>query len=162
MVLLWHGQISINEHNTKNGATVARPNLHQRAQYQAKTIQHLVKYQIAQCYKKYNLYTQGWSCHPTNPTEKNLKQPTDCWKGLSMHNQDQTGAQRLVYWSCQAQYKFNCMMSNHTQIVRTQTTQRWQCTHCSQKLVADRQDNQIAPVLDKKSPGAHQYLSCIL
>ena len=53
-------------------------------------------------------------------------------------------------------------MSNCTQIVSTKTTQRWQCTHCSQKSVADSQDNQIAPVLDKKSHGVHQYKLCIL
>ena len=81
---------------------------------------------------------------------------------LSLHNLDQTGAQRLVCWSCNAQYHFNCMMSNRTQIVRTQTTQRWQCTHCSQKLVGDSQDNQMAPVLDKKRPGVHQYQLRIL
>ena len=46
----------------------------------------------------------------------------------------------------QGQNHFNCMMSNRTQIVRAQTTQRWQCTHCSQKPV---EDNQMAPVLDK-------------
>ena len=39
---------------------------------------------------------------------------------------------------------------------------RWQCTHCSQKPVADSQGNQMAPVLDKKSPGVHQYQLCIL
>ena len=55
-------------------------------------------------------------------------------------------ARRLECWSCKAKYHFNCMMSNCTQIVRTQTTQRWQCAHCSQKPVADSQDNQMAPV----------------
>ena len=48
------------------------------------------------------------------------------------------------------------MMSNHIQIVRTQMTQRWQYTHCSQKPVADSQNNQMAPVLDKKNPGVYQ------
>ena len=56
-----------------------------------------------------------------------------------------------------AQNHLNCMMSNRTQIVRTQTTQRWRCTHCSQKPVADSQDNQMAPVFDKKNPCAHQH-----
>ena len=41
-------------------------------------------------------------------------------------------------------------------------TQRWQCTHCSQKPVADSQNNQMAPVLDKKRPGAYQYQHRIL
>ena len=54
------------------------------------------------------------------------------------------------------------MMSNRTKIVRTQTTQRWQCTHCSQKPVEDSQDSQMVPVLDKKSPGVHQYQLRIL
>ena len=40
-------------------------------------------------------------------------------------------AERLAYWSCNAKYHFNCMKSNRTQIVRTKTSQVWQCTHCS-------------------------------
>ena len=48
-------------------------------------------------------------------------------------------------------------MSNRTHIVRTQTAQRWQCSHCSQKPVADSQDKQIALVFNKKSPGVYQY-----
>ena len=62
------------------------------------------------------------------------------------------GAQRLACWSCKAQYHHNCMMS-----YRTQTTQTWQCSHCSQKPVADSLDNQMTTVLYKKSPGVHQY-----
>ena len=58
------------------------------------------------------------------------------------------GARRLVCWSCKAQYHFNCMMYNGTQVVRTQTKQRCQCTHCSQKPVANSQGNQMAPELD--------------
>ena len=54
------------------------------------------------------------------------------------------------------------MLSNRIQIVRTLTTQRWQCTHCSQKPVADSDDDQKAPVLDKKSPGVHQPQFCNL
>ena len=72
------------------------------------------------------------------------------------------GAWRLVCWSYKAQYHISCMMSNHTQIVRTQATQRWQSTHCSQKLAADSQDNQMAPVLYKKIPGEYQYQLRIL
>ena len=53
-------------------------------------------------------------------------------------------------------------MSNRNQIVRTQRTQRWKCTLCSQKPVADSQDNQMAPVLDMKSPGIRQYKIRIL
>ena len=66
------------------------------------------------------------------------------------------GAQRLVCWSCKAQYHLRYMMSNRTQIVRTKTTQRWQCTHCSQKPIADSHDNQMVPVLDMTSPSVHQ------
>ena len=47
-------------------------------------------------------------------------------------------------------------MSNRTHIVRTQ---KWQRSHCFQKPVAD---NQMAPMLDKISPGVHQYLLRIL
>ena len=72
------------------------------------------------------------------------------------------GGRKLVCWSCNAQYHFNCMMLNRTQIVQTQTTQIWQCTHCSQNPVADCQANQMAPLLDKKSPGVHQYQPRIL
>ena len=68
--------------------------------------------------------------------QKKFKQPTDYWKGP--HAQlAQTGSNRVsrrsVCWSCKAQYHSNCMMSNRTQVVRTQMTQRWRCTHCSQK-----------------------------
>ena len=54
------------------------------------------------------------------------------------------------------------MMSNRTVIVRTQIAQRLQCTHCSQKPVTDINDNQMAPVLYKKSPVVHQCLILIL
>ena len=49
------------------------------------------------------------------------------------------------------------MMSNCTQTVRTLTSQRWQCSHCSQKPVADSQDKQMATMLDNKSPNVHKY-----
>ena len=65
-------------------------------------------------------------------------------------------AQRLICWLCKAQYHFNCMLYYHTQIVRTQMIQRWQCTHCSKKPVSDSEDNQEAKVLDKKRPSVHQ------
>ena len=47
------------------------------------------------------------------------------------------------------------MLSIRTQIVRTRLTQRWQCTHCSKKPVADGDDNQNAPLSDQKNPGGH-------
>ena len=48
-------------------------------------------------------------------------------------------------------------MFNRTVIVRTQTTQIWQCTDCSQNPVADSQDKQMAPLFDEKSLDVHQY-----
>ena len=44
------------------------------------------------------------------------------------------GARRLACWPSKAQYHINCIMSNHTQTMRTQTTQRWQCNHCQQTI----------------------------
>ena len=72
------------------------------------------------------------------------------------------GDRRLVCWSCKAQYQFSCMKSNRTQIVGTQTTQRGKCINCSQKPVADSQNNKMVPILDKKSPGEHQHQLRIL
>ena len=70
---------------------------------------------------------------------------------FSLLNRIRQGARRLACWLCNAQYHFNCMMFNHTQ-----TTQRWQCIHCSQKPVADRLDNQMAHMLDRKSHDVRQ------
>ena len=50
-------------------------------------------------------------------------------------------ARRFAFLTCYAQYHIASMMSNMTQIVRIQRKQRWQCDHCSQKPVADSEDN---------------------
>ena len=108
-----------------------------------------------------NAHEDGVTTRPSPP-----KQPADCWKelrALVAHSGSDTGVRRLACWSCKAQCHIHCMMmSNRTQIVRTQATRRWQCTHCSQKPVAESQDIKMAPVLDNKSPGVHQYQLHIL
>ena len=47
------------------------------------------------------------------------------------------GSRRTICWSCKAQKRLSCKLSNRTQIVRTQMIQRWQCTRCSNRPVAD-------------------------
>ena len=151
----------------ENGAAALQPNHHQRALWQAETIQHLVKYPRVQCDKECQLYTRRrkkMELPPDQPTEIiRSNHPTVGWGSmLSLHNPDPTVSRRLVCWKCKAKYHIYCTMSNRTHIVRTKATPWWQCTSCSQKPVADRQDNQMAQVLDKKSPVVHPYQLRIL
>ena len=125
----------------ENGAAAAQPNLHQRAPCQAETIPILVKYPKAQCYKKLpiihpNTQEDGVTTQPI--PQKKFDATNRLLEGAlcpAFTNRNRQAARRLVCWSCKAQYRLNCMMSHRTQIVRTQATQRWQCTHCSQKPV---------------------------
>ena len=152
----------------ENGADVVQPNLHQRALFHAETIPHLVKCQRAQCRKKCQLHTRRHKKMEFPPNRKKNKK-TDATNRLlegapcsTCTNRIRQGARRLAFWSCKTHHHLNCLMSNHTQIVRRLTTQRWQCTHYSQKTVADSQDDQMASVLEEKSLGVHQYLLRIL
>ena len=81
---------------------------------------------------------------------------------LSLHNPDPTGGPEISMLVMQGTISLSLYDVQLHPEVRTQMTQRWQCTHCSQKPVADSEDNQMASVLDKKIPGVHQYQLSIL
>ena len=147
-----------------NGAAVAQPNLHQRTLCHAEAIPHLVKYPRAQCYKKCQTCIRRHKKMelPPNRFHRKIQATNRLLEGapcLTCTTRIRQTGRRLVCWSYMAQYHFNCMMSNRTKIVRTQ---RSQCTHCSQKPVADSQDNQMTQLFYKKTPGVHQYLLRIL
>ena len=83
---------------------------------------------------------------PPDQSRKNLTQQTNCWKGL--HAQLEQPGYDKVPGDLYAGHARPNIMTNHT--------------HCSQKPVADSEDNQMTPVLNKKSPGVHQHQLCIL
>ena len=98
---------------------------------------HQVKYPRIQFYKMSQLYTRRHEKMELPPAEKVQRSQPTAGMGSACITRIQRGNRRLSCWSCKAQYHLSCMMSNGTQIVSTQSSQRWQYTHCSLKTVAN-------------------------
>ena len=94
----------------------------------AKTIPHPVNYPGAQCYKMSQSYARRHEKMELPPNRfhrkiRGINQLLEWVPCSSCTTLIRHGARRLVCWSCKAQYHPSRIMSDHTQIVRTQTTQ---------------------------------------